>query len=329
MKQRDPNPEDFAAEIRLGNRALLARAITFIESTQLRHNKLGQAVISALLSHHNAQESLRIGVTGAPGCGKSTFIEALGLQLANNGKKVAVLAIDPSSTVSKGSILGDKTRMEQLGLHENAFIRPSPAGNTLGGVARKTRETILLLEAAGFDIVFIETVGVGQSEIAVHGMTDIMLLLLNPGAGDDLQGIKRGIVEMADIIVVNKNDDDRAFQAKIAQAHYSNALQYFPPRQDFWNPSVLLCSALKNTGLADVLQNITEYTQNAKFHHAFLEKRQQQALSCFRESLRETILARFFNDAGVIIRLPELELMVSSGKVSPYEAAADLINNSE
>lgn len=317
--------EDYVSGIRAGNRVVLGQAITLVESARPDHQALAREVIAALLhsgSSATGQEpALRIGVTGAPGVGKSTFIEALGMHLVERDHKVAVLAIDPTSSVSSGSILGDKTRMERLAVSDRAFIRPSPSGESLGGVARQTRETILLAEAAGYDIVFIETVGVGQSEIAVHSMTDVFLLLLLPGAGDELQGIKRGIVEMADILAVNKADGDRVRLANQARGHYTNATHLLPPRPSDWTPRVLTCSALDGSGIADVWSAIEAYREMTRENGYFDANRRRQAGYWLREALDTGLKAAFFNHPGVRDQLAALEPEVLAGRMSPFAAA--------
>ncbi|NNE78599.1 MAG: methylmalonyl Co-A mutase-associated GTPase MeaB, partial [Pricia sp.] len=246
-----------------GDTTALGRAITLVESTQKAHFEKADSIIEQCLSRQT--DSLRIGITGVPGVGKSTFIETLGKILTSRGEKIAVLTVDPTSTQSKGSILGDKTRMEALAKDPNAFIRPSPSGDSLGGVARTTRETIILCEAAGYSIILIETVGVGQSEIAVHGMVDFFLLLKLPGAGDELQGIKRGIVEMADAIVINKADGENLQEVRMAEAEFKRALQLYPPKENGWRPKVSSCSSLENKGIREVWELILEYiAQNKK-----------------------------------------------------------------
>lgn len=329
MRRTLPTTEEFVQGIRAGDRVMLGKAITLVESARPEHQALAQEVIAHLLQPTNHQspvsQSLRIAVTGAPGVGKSTFIEALGSMLTEQGKKVAVLAIDPTSSVSKGSILGDKTRMERLSTNELAFIRPSPSGESLGGVARKTRETILLVEAAGYDTVIIETVGVGQSEIAAHSMTDIFLLLLLPGAGDELQGIKRGIVEMADILAVNKADGDRVKLANQARAHYLNATHLLPPKASGWAPKVLTCSAEQGAGIAEIWQAIQEF-RNFTFANGFFhENRKRQAGYWLQEALQGGLYAAFFENPVVREKLATLEPEVLAGKMSPFAAAEKVL----
>ncbi|MEY2629725.1 MAG: GTPase ArgK, partial [Bacteroidota bacterium] len=266
-----PSAAELVNGILAGDISALSRAITLVESTNPSHLAKANDIISACLPHAN--QSVRIGITGVPGVGKSTFIEAFGKYLTGLGKKVAVLAVDPSSSISHGSILGDKTRMEELVKDPNAFIRPSASGETLGGVARKTRETIILCEAAGFDTIIIETVGVGQSETAVHSMVDFFLLLKIAGAGDELQGIKRGIMEMADAIVINKADGDNIAKAKLAKTEFNRALHLFPAKRSGWVPKVTTCSAYEKTGIDEVWQLISSYFELVKANHYFEEKR--------------------------------------------------------
>jgi len=326
MRRSLPTVEQFVQGIRAADRVMLGKAITLVESARPDHEALAQEIIAQLLqSQLSNSESLRIAVTGAPGVGKSTFIEALGSLLTGQGKKVAVLAIDPTSSVSKGSILGDKTRMERLSTNELAFVRPSPSGESLGGVARKTRETILLVEAAGYDTVIIETVGVGQSEIAAHSMTDIFLLLLLPGAGDELQGIKRGIVEMADILAVNKSDGDRVKLANQARAHYLNATHLLPPKPSGWTPKVLACSAEQGSGIAEIWQAIQEFRDFTLANGFFQENRKRQAGYWLQEALQQGLQTVFFNNSAVREKLAALEPEVLLGKMSPFAAAKQVL----
>ena len=302
-----------------GNRVVLSQAITLVESTRADHQDLAQQIIEACLPY--AGNSIRIGITGSPGVGKSTFIEAFGMQITEGGGKVAVLAIDPSSQVTKGSILGDKTRMMHLSMKGNAFIRPSPAGDSLGGVARKTRESIVLCEAAGFDTLIIETVGVGQSETAVHSMTDFFLLLLLPGAGDELQGIKRGIVEMADLIAVNKADGEREKMAKQAQAFYKNALHLLPLKPSLWTPQVVTCSALSKLNIEEIWHLILDYQRFTKGNNFFIENRKAQAAYWLHESLEDALKKRFYQDPSVKNHLKEIEKQVLEGTITSFKGA--------
>lgn len=267
--------KEYVDGILAGNRTILSRAITLIESHRPDHAAIAQEIITGCLPH--AGRSVRIGITGVPGVGKSSFIEVLGIYLTRQGKKLAVLAIDPSSERSKGSILGDKTRMENLSNDPNAFVRPSPASGSLGGVARKTRETMILCEAAGFDVVFIETVGVGQSETAVHSMVDFFLLLMLAGAGDELQGIKRGIMEMADAIAITKADGENVRPSELASLEYRNALHLFPPPESGWLPKVITLSARENRGMDTLLAIFSEYFDHVKASGYFEHRRMEQS----------------------------------------------------
>ena len=328
MRHPLPTLHEFLTGIKSRDRVALARAITLVESAKPEHAALAQDIIRHLLEDAPATPAatLRMAVTGAPGVGKSTFIEALGQELLASGHRVAVLAIDPSSAVSKGSILGDKTRMEKLSTHENAFVRPSPSGESLGGVARKTRETIFLVEAAGYDVVLVETVGVGQSEIAAHGMTDLFLLLLLPGAGDELQGIKRGIVEMADLVVVNKADGDRVQLANQARAHYANATHLLPPKPSGWTPRVLTCSALEHTGIAELWHIILAFREQALKNGFLLENRKNQAQYWLKEALLDGLQSAFYKDPAVKAQLGQLQSKVTAGQISPFAAARSILD---
>lgn len=323
MRRSLPSVDQFVQGIRAADRVLLAQAITLVESTRAEHQVLAQAVLAQVSSP--VQDTLRIAITGAPGVGKSTFIEALGMHLIQQGKRPAVLAIDPSSSLSGGSILGDKTRMEHLSATEKAFIRPSPAGDSLGGVARKTREAMVLVEAAGFDTILIETVGVGQSEIAAQRMTDLFLLLLLPGAGDELQGIKRGIVEMADLLVVNKSDGERSSLAQQAQGHYRNATHLFPAKQSGWTPRVLTCSALENKGVAEIWEAAEVFKKETSATGFFHQNRQMQAQYWLKESLDAGVLAHFYQHEAVRAKMAELEPEVLAGRLSPTLAAQQIL----
>lgn len=306
------------------DRIALAQAITLVESAHPQHQQTAQGIIEACLPHSG--NSLRIGITGTPGVGKSTFIEALGQQLITQGHRPAILAIDPSSQLSKGSILGDKTRMEKLAQEKQAFIRPSPTGGSLGGVAQKTRETILLCEAAQHDIVIIETVGVGQSETSVHAMVDFFLLLILPGAGDELQGIKRGIVEMADLIAVNKADGERMKLAKQAKRAYQNALHLFPPKASGWTPPVHICSALQQDGMENIWRSVQDFNTQTKASGFFDHQRKQQALNWFRESINQQLSRIFYQHPAVQQQLPEMEAAIQEGRLSSFQAANRLLS---
>jgi LAO/AO transport system kinase len=309
--------------IMTGDRVLLSQAITLVESNLPAHQQIAQEIIQACLPFSG--KAMRVGITGVPGAGKSTFIEALGVHLANNGHKLAVLTIDPSSQISKGSILGDKTRMEQLTTHPNAYIRPSASAGTLGGVARKTRETIVLCEAAGFNTVFVETVGVGQSETAVHSMVDFFLLILIGGAGDELQGIKRGIMEMADGIVVNKADGDNMVRAERARAECENALHLFPRPASGIIPRVLTCSALTGYNIPEVWQMIEHYFQTASASGYLDVKRNTQLVQAMHDAINESLRQCFYQHSQITHNLPVLEHKIRNREISAYRAASQLL----
>ncbi len=335
--------EEYLEGIVGGNRTLLSKAITLIESSLPKDQEIARQIIDGCLkkkqksefnqsisksvnqSIYSAPSSIRIGITGVPGVGKSTFIEALGTYLTRQGHKLAVLAIDPSSTRSKGSILGDKTRMEALSAEPNAFIRPSPSAGSLGGVARKTRETIILCEAAGFDIIFVETVGVGQSETTVHSMVDFFLLLMLAGAGDELQGIKRGIIEMADVILINKADGDNLNKAKAARVEYANALHLFPPASSGWQPVVDICSAQSLFGIDHVWEIIRNYyaitTENGFFHRRRMEQNKQIMLEAIEAGLHQ----HFFSRKDISAKLHRIDQEIRNGLLNPYSAAQEML----
>ncbi|QMU28891.1 methylmalonyl Co-A mutase-associated GTPase MeaB [Adhaeribacter radiodurans] len=317
--------DQYVDQILAGNRVVLSRAITLVESKLPADQELAQQVINRLLPYSG--NSIRIGITGAPGVGKSTFIEALGNYLIlKEQKKLAVLAIDPTSQRTGGSILGDKTRMPVLATQLQAYIRPSPAGNSLGGVACYTRESILLCEAAGFEVIFVETVGVGQSETAVHSLTDFFLLLLLAGAGDELQGLKKGIMEMADALIITKADGSNLEKARVARAEYINALHLFPVPPSGWQVPVQLSSALENTGISEVWKSIQEYAQKMQKSKYWQEKRNQQHLYWFRETIRQTLEEKFFAHPEVAKHIKEKEQQVISGQLSAFAAAQELLN---
>lgn len=324
MRRRQPTAEELVTGILAGDKTALSRAITLIESKNPAHLEKANAVISQCLPH--ADKSVRIGITGVPGVGKSTFIEALGKYLTALGKKVAVLAVDPSSSLSHGSILGDKTRMEELVKDENAYIRPSASGNTLGGVARKTREAIILCEACGFDTIIIETVGVGQSETAVHSMVDFFLLLQIAGAGDELQGIKRGIMEMADFIVINKADGDNLKRARLAKTEYNRALHLFPAKASGSQPKVTTCSALNHEGIADVWKEVSDYFENTKNSGYFNAHRREQNAYWLTETINEQLKTDFYSRAGIASLLEENKRLVQQNLLSPFAAAQQLLD---
>jgi LAO/AO transport system kinase len=315
--------DDYLDGILKGNTTILSQAITLIESSKAEHRVLAQKLIAKALPH--VVKSRRVGITGVPGAGKSTFIEAFGSMITSMGHKLAVLAIDPSSEKSKGSILGDKTRMETLCNDPNAFIRPTPSSGSLGGVARKTRESIILCEAAGFDVIFIETVGVGQSETAVHSMSDLFLLLMLAGAGDELQGMKRGIMEMSDIIAITKADGSNKDKATLARALYSNALHLFPKSESGWVPVALTTSAVTREGLEDVLDRINEYFTLTESNGFYNKKRREQSRYWMYESINEELLGRFFENPSVTEKREIFEEMVLNGEISSFAAASELV----
>ncbi|MEL7421445.1 MAG: methylmalonyl Co-A mutase-associated GTPase MeaB [Bacteroidota bacterium] len=322
-RRRQQYPASYYLEgIQTGDRVILGQAITLVESTKPADRKLARTIVEGCLG--KSGHSFRLGITGVPGVGKSTFIESFGKILLEVGHKVAVLAVDPSSQISHGSILGDKTRMGELSVHPDVFIRPSPASGSLGGVAAKTRELILLCEAAGYDFILVETVGVGQSEVAVYQLTDFFLLLLLPGAGDELQGIKRGVVEMADLIAVNKADDDRKLLAQKARAAYQQALHLFPPKPSKWTAQALTCSAVEKTGLSEILDQIEAFRQQAGDNGYFQSNRQQQALHWFEQQLQQWILEDFFT--GRKDQLEQLKAAVQAGTLSPQAAVDQLFS---
>ena len=308
-----------------GNTTILSQAITLVESYLPEHRTVAQEIIRRCQPISAERRSMRIGITGVPGAGKSTFIEAFGSYLTSRGHKLAVLAIDPSSERTKGSILGDKTRMETLCHDPNAFIRPSPSAGSLGGVARKTRETILLCEAAGFDTVFVETVGVGQSETAVHSMTDFFLLLLISGAGDDLQGIKRGIMEMSDLINVTKADGNNIEKAQMARVLYVNALHLFPPTESGWVPTAVTSSAVTKAGLDEILAKIEEYFNLVRGNGYYDKRRREQARYWMYESINESLKAMFYENPVIEKLLPEYEDAVLEGRLESFTSASELI----
>lgn len=322
-RRKTTSVDEFVSQILAGSIPFLSRAITLIESTNPKHQEKANQILERCLPHANA--SVRIGITGVPGVGKSTFIEAYGKYLTGLGKKVAVLAVDPSSSVNKGSILGDKTRMEQLVTDANAFIRPSPSGTSLGGVAQKTRESIILCEAAGYDTIIIETVGVGQSETAVHSMTDFFLLLKLAGAGDELQGIKRGIIEMADAIVINKADSGNEKNAKIAKVEFNRALHLYPPKESGWQPKVVIASALQNRGIADIDTMIQQYVNEAQQHGHFQQKRNAQNKYWLLETINQQLKSNFYNDPKIKQLLTEEIDKVLQGEITPFHAAKRLL----
>ena len=319
--------EEYMAGITSGNTTILSQAITLVESNLPAHRDVAQKIIAACQEHtvKSGIKTMRIGITGVPGAGKSTFIEAFGSFITSKGHKLAVLAIDPSSEKSKGSILGDKTRMETLCNDPNAFIRPSPSAGSLGGVARKTRETVIICEAAGYDVIFIETVGVGQSETAVHSMSDFFLLLMLSGAGDDLQGIKRGIMEMSDMIAITKADGNNVEKASMARALYANALHLFPPTESTWVPTALTSSSVTKEGLPEILEKIEEYFELVKGNGYYDRKRREQARYWMYESINESLKNSFYENPTIEKLMTDYEAAVLEGKLESFIAAGELL----
>ena len=324
IKRKELSADDYLKGIIEGNRTILSRAITLIESNLYAHSLLAQKVIEKCLPYSGS--SVRLGITGVPGVGKSTFIEALGKMLTSEGHKVAVLAIDPSSQKSKGSILGDKTRMEELSQDANAFIRPSPSAGSLGGVARKTREIIILCEAAGFDTVIVETVGVGQSEVLAHSMVDFFLLLQLANAGDELQGIKRGIMEMADAIAVNKAEGKMKEISEIAASNYRNALHLFPANENGWIPKVYTCSSYTKEGIKDIWDCVTEFVALTKHNGWFYKNRNEQNLRILDESIKQSLLDNFYNNDVIKQELGIAKDDILDNRMSAYIIAQNLID---
>lgn len=323
-RKRKYSAEEYISGILSGNRTILSQAITLLESSNPKHFEISQEIIERCLPY--SAGSVRIGITGVPGAGKSTFIETFGKLITGKGMKLAVLAIDPSSHHTRGSILGDKTRMGNLSVDPDAFIRPSPAAGTLGGVARKTRETIILCEAAGFDTIIVETVGVGQSEIAVSSMVDFFLLLMLAGAGDELQGIKRGIMEMADTIAINKADGNNKLMAERATVEYQNALHLFPPAPSGWIPRVVTCSAIENTGIDEIWNSISEYVEQTKKSGYFVERRKQQEVIRMHDTIVEILKGSFYNTEEIKLMSADLEKRLYDGTITSYKAAWSMLN---
>lgn len=322
LHQQDLSSEQLLAGIKQKNISALSSAITLIESASPKHRQIANDLIQHCLPI--AGKSIRIGITGVPGVGKSTFIENFGLLLHQLGKKVAILAIDPSSNTSGGSILGDKTRMNELSRLEDVFIRPSPAGDSLGGVARKTRESIILCEAAGFDVIIIETVGVGQSETAVHSMTDFFLLLMLSGAGDELQGIKRGIMEMADALVITKADGDNIRKANVARREYENAMHLFPAKESGWIPKAMTCSSIERTNLQRIWEVIESYRNATTINGWFENNRKQQDIHWLKETLDSKLLQAFYENSELRRELLLQQDLVAQNKTTSYLAAEKL-----
>lgn len=322
-KRRRLSPEELEAGILKGDRTILGRAITLVESNSLQHMQQAQTLLQRLLPHTG--RSVRIGVSGVPGAGKSTLIEALGVKLVKEGHKVAVLAIDPSSQISGGSILGDKTRMENLSRLPQSFIRPSPSGGTLGGVARKTRETILLCEAAGFDVILVETVGVGQSETTVRSMVDFFLLVQLPGGGDELQGIKKGVMEICDAVVVNKADGDNKPRAEASRQEYAMALHYLAPATPGWATPALTCSAISGEGIDKIWEVVQKFVQVTRQNGVFNKRRKEQIRDWLTALVNEQLQQLFYNHPLVRQQLPNIEAKVLAGQMPPTAAAQKLL----
>jgi LAO/AO transport system kinase len=317
------DPSFYVDGVLAGNRRVLAKTITLVESTRPEHQELAMEILDRLMPHTG--QAVRLGITGVPGVGKSTFIEAFGMQRIAEGRQLAVLAVDPSSSRSGGSILADKTRMERLSIERNAFIRPSPSGGTLGGVARKTRETMLVCEAAGFDLIIVETVGVGQSETAVAGMVDFFLVLMIAGAGDELQGIKKGVLELADAVVINKADGDNRRAAEVARRQYENALHLLMPASPNWQVPVMTCSAKTGDGLAAVWETVCSHRERLDASRELAAKRREQALAWMWSLIEEGLRARFRRHPEVGRQLPRIQREVAAGRLSATQAAQRLL----
>ncbi|WP_338448241.1 methylmalonyl Co-A mutase-associated GTPase MeaB [Niallia oryzisoli] len=313
--------------VRSRNRTIIAQTITLVESNNPKHMEKAQEVLKQLLPYTG--KSIRIGITGVPGAGKSTLIEALGTMLCEQGHRVAILAVDPSSTVTRGSILGDKTRMEMLSRHPNAFIRPSASGGTLGGLNRKSRETMLVCEAAGFDVILVETVGVGQSEVTVRSMVDFFLLVMLTGGGDELQGIKKGVMELVDAILVNKADGDNKQRALTAKSEFNRILHYLQPITEGWNPKAYTCSALTGEGISDIWQVIQEFQNKTSESGVFWKRRRKQTIDWMYTMVEDYLRTSFFNDSDVSRSIPEIEKALINGEMSATMAAKQLLKTYE
>lgn len=324
MSSSSPSLEEYVEGVLNGDRAILSRAITLVESNASKHFELGQNVVQKLLPYTG--NSVRVGITGVPGAGKSTFIEALGTWLCDKGSKVAVLAVDPSSTVTRGSILGDKTRMERLAKEPNAYIRPSPSKGTLGGLNRKSRETLLLCEAAGYDVILVETVGVGQSETTVRSMVDFFLFLVITGAGDELQGIKKGVMELADAILVNKADGNNITKAEATKIDYDRILHYLRPATEGWITRAHTCSAIKGTGIEEIWGVIGQFMQNVRSSGMFDERRKRQTLSWVYGMVEDQLRASFYDNPAIASNRDDVESRVLRGELSATQAAQTLLN---
>lgn len=322
-KSKEPTVEDLVEGVLSNNRTMVAKTITLIESNSEKHHQKANEILTKLID--NSGNSIRIGITGVPGAGKSTLIEALGLYLIEKGHKVAVLAVDPSSTITKGSILGDKTRMEKLSKEENAFIRPSPSSGTLGGVTRKTKETITVCEAAGFDVILIETVGVGQSEVTVRSMVDFFMLVNIAGAGDELQGIKKGVIELSDALIINKADGDNETRANIAKADFTNALHYLKPATKGWQTKAFTCSAISGKGIDEIWKVISKFVQLTKTNGVFEERRKDQLIEWTFSMIENELKRKFYDDNEVKNMIPEFKSEILKGNLLPTKAAEELL----
>jgi len=317
------DPQDYIEGVLAGERRMLSKSITLVESSLASHMVLARKLIDSLLPHTG--KAVRLGITGVPGVGKSTFIESLGITLVEDGHRVAVLAVDPSSSRSGGSVMADKTRMEKLAVEEKAFIRPSPSGGTLGGVARKTRETMLICEAAGYDVIIVETVGVGQSESTVASMVDFFLVLMLAGAGDELQGIKKGILELADALAITKADGDNIEKAKKAAGTYQNALHFLRLASPTWIPPVLTCSAVEKSGIREIWQTVLDHRKKLTDTGELEQKRRQQALDWLWSLIEEGLKTRFEQNPDIKKRLPQIARAVEKGITAPTIAAEELL----
>ncbi len=324
-RRRAPDVDALVAGVCAGDRSQLAMAITLVESAAPKHRAPAQQLMQRILPHTGG--AMRVGLTGVPGAGKSTFIEALGVSLCEQGKRVAVLAVDPTSSINGGSILGDKTRMEDLSRHDNAFIRPSPSGCSLGGVAARTREALLLCEAAGYDVILVETVGVGQSETAVRTMTDFFLLLQIAGAGDELQGIKKGVIELADAIVVNKADGDNKLKADLARVEYSRVLRFLHPFTPGWKPKALSCSALEGEGVERVWELVMKFRDEMTASDVFEQRRREQNVDWFHSLLQQAVMQRFTEKNGA--RIQNMETAVGRGDLPVSMALSELLQDED
>lgn len=324
-RRGEPSIDEFITGIRNNNKTLLAKAITLVESNSVSHYARGRDILKK--TGPDPGRSLRIGITGPPGSGKSTIIEEIGLELLSKGHRVAILAVDPSSTLTGGSILGDKTRMERLTREDNCFIRPSPSGGTLGGVTRKSRETILLCEAAGYDVILLETVGVGQSEITVRSMVDFFALILNPGSGDELQGIKRGVMELADLIVVNKADGNNLKRAEITKGEYSRAIHYLLPSTEGWTREVISASAMEKKGIKKIIEIVENFKNNTVESGVFERRRSEQAFSWTISLVEDYLKDNFYSSRVIRGKLMEVREKIIAGKMLPTDGAEELINS--